>query len=196
MKNTCIIILAAGSSSRLGMPKQFLPFNNKTLLQHTVDEAWLSGAGKVLVVTGFEADTVSKAIEEQPVDIVFNRTWRDGMASGIVAGVGAAMISDSIDSIIIAVCDQPFISAEIFGKLYRTHIESQKPIVVSAYSDTVGTPALFSKQYFDELLSLKGTEGAKKIVKANSGAAGMVAFPMGYIDIDTKIDYEKLIAKK
>jgi molybdenum cofactor cytidylyltransferase len=87
MNNTAIIILAAGSSSRFGNIKQLLHFNNKTLLQHVIDEAIESGAENIVVVTGANADEVSKDIKDEKVTVVFNEQWEEGMASGIVAGL-------------------------------------------------------------------------------------------------------------
>ena len=87
MNNTAIVILAAGNSSRFGSAKQLLHFNNKTLLQHVIDEAIDAGAEPIVVVTGANADEVSKEIKSNKVEIVFNKDWKEGMASGIVAGV-------------------------------------------------------------------------------------------------------------
>ncbi len=65
MNNTGIIILAAGNSSRFGSAKQLLHFNNKTLLQHVIDEAIESGAEPIIVVTGANADEISKDIKHE-----------------------------------------------------------------------------------------------------------------------------------
>src|SRR6478735_4542023 len=109
MNNTAIIILAAGKAERFGSIKQLLHFNNKTLLQHAVDEALNACAVPVIVVTGANAEVVSNDLE----------------------------------NVIIAVCDQPFISSTLFKELYQTRQQVIKHIVASAYTDTIGTPALF-----------------------------------------------------
>jgi molybdenum cofactor cytidylyltransferase len=194
MNNTGIIILAAGGSSRLGNIKQLLPFNGKTLLQHVIDEATKAGVQPIIVITGANATRVSASIAASKVNILVNEDWQEGMASGIVAGVHKIVsLSDSIKKIIIAVCDQPFVTSGLFEQLDQMQNKSGKPIVACSYADTIGTPALFSIKYFDQLLTLKGDEGAKKILKSNRDDVATIDFPKGEIDIDTQKDYESLL---
>lgn len=195
MNKTGIIILAAGPSSRLGKPKQLLMHRGKTLIEHICSEALETGLHPVLVVTGAAADQVSKVLENKPVEIVFNEQWSTGMASGISAGLSELLKPDyGIESVIIAVCDQPFVSADLFKQLMKTKAEQNKGIVGCAYAGIIGTPVLFGKAYFGKLLALKGDEGAKKIVKTNSADLAGIPFEEGNIDIDTQEDYEQLIS--
>lgn len=197
MNNTAIIILAAGNSSRFGSTKQLLQFNNKTLLQHVIDEAIESGAEPIVVVIGANANEISKEIKSDKAEIVFNKDWEEGMASGIVAGLKKAItLNNDIENAIIAVCDQPFISSALFKQLYKTKNENLKHIVASTYANTIGTPALFTQKYFDTLMSLIGDEGAKKILLANKHDVITIDFPQGGIDIDTQDDYKKLLDKQ
>lgn len=197
MNNTGIIILASGSSSRFGSIKQLLHFNNKTLLQHVIDEAVDSGAEPVIVITGSNADEISKDIENGNIEIIYNEKWKQGMASGIVAGIKKAItLNNDIAKIIIAVCDQPFVSSAIFKQLYEQQEKTVKHIVASSYADTIGTPALFTQKYFDALMSLQGEEGAKKILKANAEDVATIDFPQGAIDIDTQKDYDNLLDRQ
>jgi CTP:molybdopterin cytidylyltransferase MocA len=196
MNNTGILILAAGGSSRFGTAKQLVRYNNKTLLQHVIDEAVLSGAEPVIVVTGSDADKISQNIRSEKVQIALNDHWQQGMAGSIVAGMKAAIAYNKIDQVIITVSDQPFVSSSLFEKLYQTQSESGQPIVACAYADTIGTPVLFTKRYFDVLLGLQGEQGAKKILQSNSQHTAVVDFPEGYIDIDTEADFKTLTDKQ
>ena len=194
MNNTGIVILAAGDSSRLGNMKQLLPFNGKTLLQHVIDEAADAGAQPIVVITGANANKVAASITDSRVSIVENGNWKEGMASGIVAGIRQITGQNKgVKKIILAVCDQPFVSSALFEQLDEKQNKSGKPVVASTYADTVGTPALFSMEFFDQLLSLTGDEGAKKILKSNTSDVATVPFPRGEIDIDTQKDYENLL---
>jgi molybdenum cofactor cytidylyltransferase len=197
MNNTAIVILAAGSSSRFGSAKQLLHFNNKTLLQHVIDEAMDSGAEPVIVVTGANADEVEKEIKNKKVEFVFNKSWKEGMASSIVAGVKKAItLINDIEKIIITVSDQPFVSSTLFKQLYQTQEKNVQQIVACSYADTIGTPVLFTQNYFDALMSLEGEEGAKKILKANNSDVATIDFPQGAIDIDTQKDYDELLDRQ
>ena len=196
MNNLGIIILAAGSSSRFGNTKQLLHFKGKTLLNHTIEEAIHAGAQPVVVVTGANADEISKEIKNEKVEIVFNENWEQGMASGIVVGLKKAIIlNKELKNVIITVCDQPFVSSSLFKQLFQRQNESTKHIVASAYANTIGTPALFTIKYFDALMGLAGDQGAKGLLKKYSEDLATVDFPDGYIDIDTQEDYENLLKR-
>lgn len=196
MNSTGIVILAAGSSTRLGSSKQLLPFHDKTLLQHVIGEAAAAGAVPIIVVTGANAKTVSQSIENEQVEIVFNEHWQQGKGSGIVAGVHKIRTTHTaVRNIILAVCDQPFVTTALFIQLYQTQQDSGKHIVASAYADTVGTPVLFTRKYFDHLLGLKEEEGAKQIMMKYNEDVATVDFPQGHIDIDTKEDYEHFLKR-
>lgn len=188
-----MIILAAGNSSRLGRPKQLLPYRGRTLLTHTTTEALNALLDPVVVVTGALHIEVSDSLHGQSVDIIFNPAWEEGMASGIVAGLSNILsLHPDLEAVIIAVCDQPFISSALLSQLVSTHDASGKGIVACAYADSVGTPVLFGRSYFEQLLALAGSEGAKKLLKQYPNDLATVDFPGGDIDIDTRDDVQKL----
>jgi molybdenum cofactor cytidylyltransferase len=197
MNSTAIIILAAGNSSRFSGTKQLLHFNNKTLLQHVIDEAIDSSAEPIIIITGANADEIEKEIKQENVQVIRNENWKEGMASSIVAGVKKAItLNNDIEKLIITVSDQPFVSSALFTQLYQTQEKNVQHIVACSYADTIGTPVLFTQNYFDALMSLQGDEGAKKILKANSNDVATVDFPQGAIDIDTQKDYDNLLDRQ
>ena len=106
------------------------------------------------------------------------------------------LVSANLDAIILMVCDQPYVNAALLKNLVNQHVESQKNIVASQYKDTLGTPVLFHKSFFPDLLKLKGDAGAKKILMDNSEQVQAVRFPLGDIDIDNMADYEMLLQQK
>jgi molybdenum cofactor cytidylyltransferase len=192
---TGIIILAAGGSSRLGRPKQLLDYKGKTLLQTVINEALETSCRPVITVLGANAKEI--ASQHDQVNFVINESWENGMASSIVAGLSTMIRNNSeIESIIIAVADQAFIKMINFNHLIEKQKETGKNIIASTYAGTVGTPALFKKDYFEALLSLTGAEGAKKILKQYPQDVETVVFERGEIDIDTETDYNNLISQQ
>ncbi len=190
---TALLILAAGSSSRLGQPKQKLFYKGRSLLQRAVDEGLASDCSDVLVVLGASEESVRIEIDQKDVRIVVNKDWKKGMSSSIKCGINALIKNKpEISQAIIMLCDQPFVDAEILNRLITAKQLSGKPIVACAYNNTLGTPVLFSQTYFSQLLSLEGQLGAKKLVFNNQDQVVSVPFPFGNIDIDTIEDYEKL----
>jgi molybdenum cofactor cytidylyltransferase len=194
MGKTGIIILAAGSSSRMGELKQLMKYKNKTFLQHIVGEAILANLKPVICVTGYKSDLIKDSLSDLDVSIVYNTQWPEGMGSGISVGIKQVMLSD-VDSVILAVSDQPYVSSELFGTMVGMKEQSGKGIVACSYAGTLGTPVLFGRNYFDWLKSLNGNQGAKNIVKLNLPDVCPVEFEKGSVDIDTKQDYEKLISE-
>jgi len=186
--------LAAGSSSRMGRPKQLLPYSGKSLLEHTVDTANDTDANPVIVVLGANAALLEKEISEKKVHVAVNTEWNEGMASSVRCGITTLQhIAPSCDAVIIMVCDQPFVSSSLLNELVATQKESGKPIVTSQYEIAVGPPALFHKTIFPELLELKGDAGARKIIEQRSADVATVLFKEGNIDIDTEADYKALL---
>ncbi|MFW0717862.1 nucleotidyltransferase family protein [Pedobacter sp. N23S346] len=191
--DTGIIILAAGNSSRLGRPKQLLVFKDKTLIEWTIDAALETNFKPVLVVLGAFADQIQ---EKLPPDLPFivNENWAEGMVSSIAAGVAEILKhAPELENMIITVSDQAFINATVLLALEQKQISTKKGIIASSYAKTTGTPALFNKRYFPQLLSLKGNNGAKSLLKLHDNDVETVAFALGNIDIDTETDYHNLI---
>lgn len=192
---TGIVILAAGNSSRLGRPKQLLKYKTSTLLKNTISEALKVENTFVMVITGANHEIIKKELNSFEITIVLNPDWESGMSSSITKGLNEIIhLNPDCEECIFAVCDQPFVTTSIFENLISKHCNTQKGIVASAYSDILGTPVLFYKKYFKELLKLKGQEGAKKLIKKYNNDVVSVPFEKGHIDIDTEEDYDKLIS--
>lgn len=193
---TGIIILAAGNSSRLGQPKQLLRYKDTTFLEYIIGEASVIKEAAVIVVTGANHELIEKEIDASKIKIAFNPDWELGMSSSINTGLNKALqLFPEIEKCILAVCDQPFVSHSIFENLITEYHKTKKGIVASSYAETVGTPVLFDKKYFNELLRLKGQEGAKKIINGFLEDTASTPFEKGNIDIDTEEDYNKLISE-
>lgn len=187
------MLLAAGSSSRLGKPKQLLFYKGISLLQHSFLAASGSVAKSLIIVTGANAELIKKELTNPEVILAENKEWKKGMASSIRCGLKALLqIAPSTDAVILMVCDQPYINSKLLNDLLATQVESGWPIVTSQYENTPGPPALFHKIIFPELLALKGEAGARKIVEKHAHEMATVSFQKGSVDIDTKEDYEAL----
>src|ERR1700761_1556804 len=109
---TAAIILAAGESSRLGQPKQNLLFKGQTLLQRTVDSALQSECKPVIVVLGANDSTI---IPPKETIVLYNKDWKEGMASSIRTAINELNKDLSVDKVIIMLCDQPFVKAELLN---------------------------------------------------------------------------------
>jgi molybdenum cofactor cytidylyltransferase len=187
------VVLAAGGSIRFGKPKQLAIFHGEPLVRRIVTAAKDAGCAPVVVVVGASAAQITPALAGLPVSIIEHPNWSNGLGSSIAVGVmHAASITPDLDAAILLPCDQPFVNAVMLRQLIQVHRESKKPIVASAYAETLGVPALFDRSCFEELLQLTGDSGAKGIILARQSDVTAFDFPAAAIDIDTATDYEKL----
>ncbi len=188
-----VIVLAAGSSYRLGQSKQLVVVDGKTLLEKSTEAALNSGADNVVVVLGAQAALHKKLLEKLPVKIFINESWNKGMGNSLKAGL-KYLVSNfpTTEAVIIMVCDQPFLTSEHLIKLIATYQKSPTEIIASSYNQTNGVPALFSRSLFNKLLQLDDNQGARKIIHHHQGTMLQVAFPKGEIDLDTPEDLTRL----
>ncbi|MEX0770673.1 MAG: nucleotidyltransferase family protein [Balneolaceae bacterium] len=188
-----VVILAAGSSSRLGRPKQLVDFKQKPLLQHVIDTVAPFNFTPAVLVLGAHADEILEAINQKDVTVSVNENWPEGIASSIRLGVLESMkLNESLESILFLLSDQPFVTPELIEKLIQKHTDGDQRITACSYRENIGVPAIFKKPFFPQLLDLKGDTGAKKIILQNIPDIDKVAFRKGYFDIDTAEDQEQL----
>ncbi|MEZ2335686.1 NTP transferase domain-containing protein [Mucilaginibacter sp. RCC_168] len=189
-----LIILAAGSSSRLGTPKQNLVYQGQTLLQRAIQTALTSVCHEnVVVILGANEGIIRPGISDQLVHIAYNTLWQEGMASSIRLGITELLsIQPLITGAILMLCDQPFVDPLLIYQLTEKKAETDFGIIACAYRESLGVPVLFDASYFPQLLMLQGKEGAKKLIKTFPNDVAQIAFPLGAIDIDTLEDYERL----
>jgi molybdenum cofactor cytidylyltransferase len=194
-----VVVLAAGASTRMGIgatPKQLLTYKGQTLVRRAAETALASLGRPVVVVLGANAVAVGRELE-LPVVVTRNPEWETGMGSSIRTGLEAVLAADaSVDAIVVMLCDQPFVTAELIDTLIERRRETSKTIVVTEYGGARGVPALFARELFAELGQLNGPEGARQIIRNHPDDAVAVSFAEAAIDIDTWQDYEALRVAK
>ncbi len=184
-----VVLLAAGSSSRMGQSKQLLSIDGKPLLLKAVDAALGSGANKTFVLLGSNDAAHRKIIDHLPLEIIFNPDWEKGMGTSLRVGVSNALkMIPEMEAVIIVVCDQPLVTSLHLKTLIQKYRTTKKAIIASAYENTIGVPALFNRSVFQKLLNLEDGHGAKKILMDMAESVELVDFPGGAIDLDTPED--------
>ena len=189
-----LVILAAGSSSRMGQPKQLLPYDGESLVRRSARLGLLSGCFPVTVVLGANNLLIGTELEDLPVFVTQNPDWEAGMASSIRVGLAHTLhVLPTVSAVLIALCDQPLVTPAFLHGLTDAFVAVGKPIVATRYGNTTGVPALFSRQLFEELEGLAGQEGARKLIAGHPDRVHAVPFPAAALDVDTPEDYLKLI---
>ena len=189
-----LLLLAAGSSSRLARPKQLLPYQGQTLLRHAAEVAAASPCRPLVLVTGALHDELLPEIDGLPFHVVRNDAWADGMGGSIAAGLQeleTASEAAKVDAVIVILCDQPLLTDEVIGQLIVQFQVTGQAVVASSYAGTQGVPALFSREIFPQLLALRGAAGARELLQQYAHLP-TVDFPGGATDVDTEAQYAAL----
>jgi molybdenum cofactor cytidylyltransferase len=189
------VVLAAGSSSRMGRPKQTLRFRDESLLRRAALAALGAGCRPVIVVTGAHAELSGRELEGLDVRQALNNLWETGMASSIRAGVEALSAADPhAAAAVLMLCDQPHVTSEVINGLVAAHRATGKAVVASEYDGGFGAPALFDRALFPELARLEGAAGAKEVIRRHAAEAHFLPFRGGEVDVDTPDDFSRLTA--
>lgn len=191
MSETGAIILAAGSSLRMGQPKQLMLRGGKPLLLHTVHAAVQAGADPVLVVTGAYGEKVNAALRHEPVRMIRNDRFPEGMGTSIAAGFREAAADPLLDCVFLLLCDQPAVDAPLLRKMRRRAASGEDGLVVCGYAGTVGPPLLISRPFFRAFAGTSPGSGAKDILLRHRKQLNVVEFEEGAIDLDKPSDLDR-----
>jgi molybdenum cofactor cytidylyltransferase len=183
------LVLAAGGSSRLGRPKQTLPYNGTTLLGHVLDSAHACGFDQLVVALGGASDEVRAKVDLTGADVVENREYGEGCASSIAAALSA--LDPRCGVLVLMLGDQPGVGPTVVRTLLARHGEA--PMAVSRYEDGRGHPFAFRRSVFPELAELHGDKAVWKMIERRPNDVVEVRVP-GRVppDVDTWADYEAL----
>ncbi len=178
MSKIAAVVLAAGSSQRLGRAKQSVEIGGETLLERAVRVAVEARLEPVIVIVR----DVGVASGLRGCEVVVNALAEEGMASSIRAGVARAQ-ELAVAGVVVMACDQVALRAEhlraLCGEVDR--------VTGSGYAGKVGIPAYFPAEKFSELMELRGDVGARELLR---GAAAVVDEGLG-LDVDTAADLER-----
>jgi molybdenum cofactor cytidylyltransferase len=184
-----VIILAAGESKRMGKQKLMLPFRQSTILEQVVKGFSYSNLFEIIVVLGQEYQEITKLKSLKLVHTLLNKDYKQGMSASIIAGVKA--VHKDTKGIMIALADMPFIEQSIIDCMINTYMEKGKGIIVPACNGRRGHPVIFSTAYRNELLTLKGDEGGRRIIETHPEDVFELEVGSDTVtrDIDTPEDY-------
>ena len=186
-RNVTAVILAAGRSTRMGGPNKLLAeLGGKTLVRTVTERALASKASSVVVVTGHQAEQVEQALSGLNVTFARNPDFAGGLASSVKSGI-AAVPADA-DGAVICLGDMPLISADLIDRLIETFAPDRGSLIAVPVSDgRRGNPVLWSRRFFNELMTLDGDIGARHLIARHGEAVAEVPVEGrgAFLDIDT-----------
>lgn len=186
------VVLAAGGSTRLGRPKQLLPFGDGVLLDVVLDLVRARSFEQRIVALGGSAEEVRAAVDLDGFDVVLNDDFRSGCSSSIGAAVNA--VRDDIDAIVLLLGDQPMMQAESIDAVIAGRGDA--PIAVARYRDGIGHPFVLSRATFPAIGALQGDRGVWKLIERLGTAVARIDVGRRMpADVDTEADYQALLAE-
>lgn len=187
------ILLAAGLSSRMGEPKQLLPFGESTIVETVVDSMLGAKFDEVIVVVGHRASEIREQLGTRPVSTVFNPNYREGMLTSAQTGIRGLQESDAFALMLV---DQPFITSALIDRVVDAYVQTDKGIALPSYNYKRGHPVVFHQRYAGEILAL-GTDsgGVRTLFKKYSDDIHYVTVDTDRVlrDIDYREDYERAL---
>ena len=190
---TAGIILAAGTSSRLGQNKQLVTIGDRCVIQRIVDAATSSHLSQLFLVLNPGAQSAEKLlkdhIDKQRVTVIVNPDFQDGMSTSLKAGLEAAL---DFPSAMFLLGDQPFVDFELINTLLETFWRSECQIVAPTFQGRRRNPVIFGKTLYGEILTVSGDQGAREIIARHQNTTKLVEFtkPALFLDIDTRDDID------
>ena len=186
------IVLAAGSSRRMGQPKQLLMLNGKTLLEHTLGNVREAGIGEIVLVLGANAEEIGSRILTDGLKVVVNAGHEAGMGTSLRTGLAA--VSPEMEAALIVLADQPFVRPRTLRAIVESRRSTGAQITIPLYNGFRGNPVLLDRSVFPEVMSLSGDVGCRAIFGTHvEGIHKLPVDDMGVlIDIDSPEDLQHL----
>jgi CTP:molybdopterin cytidylyltransferase MocA len=189
------VLLAAGSSSRLGQPKQSVKISGDSLVRRAAMQLLKLNPVILIVVTGYGSDAVEKGLHDLKLRIVKNENWEQGVGSSIACG--AQNVAEEVDGLLVALCDQWKVDENDLNRLISAWSSDISVIIASSWNETksliYGPPVLFPRKYIRELTNLSGNQGAKALIARNMDKVKFAAMENAAFDLDTPADLEQVL---
>jgi molybdenum cofactor cytidylyltransferase len=185
------VVLAAGSSSRMGRNKLLFDVGGEALVQRIVRAAAEARLDPIVVVLGHEADAVRGALASLACRFVVNARHAEGMKSSVCTGIGA--LSSGVDAAVVLLGDMPFVTAEMIRALAARYRTGTCLMVLSDYSGVTAPPTLIDRSLFSELIDDSVRGCSRTLRSRHPDRATTLAWPAAALaDVDVPADYERL----
>ncbi|MGH7776135.1 MAG: nucleotidyltransferase family protein [Candidatus Dormibacterales bacterium] len=189
------LVLAGGSSRRLGRPKQLVSVGGEPLLQRVVGEACRSSLDEVWVILGAHAEEIRAGVDLGRAQVVVNERHESGMASSLRAGLAA--LDAGVERVVVILGDQPDLEAGVVDALLELQLRGGRPAAALSFDGLLHPPVVMARELWGGLESLEGDIGCRAILRARPELVAALPAPGGGrhpMDVDTPEDLERVRA--
>lgn len=189
------VVLAAGLSSRMGNNKLLMPLGGKPVIEHVVSELLKSTIDSVAVVGGKDYQAIQTILESYPLIWVYNKNYREGQAESIKEAVKILMEDTRLKGILFVMGDQPLLAHDKINEMLDIFKQYEERILVPVDPDgRRGAPVIFHRKFFEDLLTLQGDQGGKRVIAGYPGSVIEYQVPEEHFfwDVDTIESFEKV----
>ncbi|MCZ2258183.1 nucleotidyltransferase family protein [Sporosarcina sp. G11-34] len=191
----CALILAAGTSNRMGKPKQLLLLGNRTILEHVIHHSLEKDFSEVIAVIGHETEMIKKviSIDDKRFRWVENADYLSGQSASLRIGIES--LREHHSNIMVFLGDLPFTSTETIRLIYQSGVarmkESEEAFMIRpTHKGVSGHPVFFGNIDRNLFAQLQGDKGGKTIMNKISDHILLDVDDHGILfDVDTPSDY-------
>ncbi len=188
------VLLAAGTSSRMGRNKLFLSLRGETVLRRAALTALAAGLDPLLVVLGHEAERAQAELSGLRCTVVLNANYAQGINTSLRTGITA--VPEHVAAALVMLADMPFVTGRMLKAIVERYRTGTAPLVVSSYQGVDAPPMLYDRSLFAELRALDGDGCGKQVVKRHRKESLEVLWPASALrDLDVPADVDAVLAE-
>jgi molybdenum cofactor cytidylyltransferase len=190
------ILLAAGTSSRMGSNKLLFELEGETVLRRAVKRALAGGLSPLVVVLGHESDKAARELEGLACEWALNPLYAQGINSSLKSGVMAVQ-GMKAPAAMVLLADMPFVTPEMIAEMIERFRTTTAPLVISDYEGVNAPPMVYDRSLFMELLMMTGEGCGRQVVKRHRSEAEVIPWPVAALaDIDVPEDYARVKSRQ
>jgi len=184
------VLLAAGSSVRMGRNKLLFAFNGETIVRRAARQA-LAVLDPVVVVLGHEADRIRVELAGLPCLTTVNPDHARGIHASVWAGLAA--LPPGVEAVVVLLADMPLVTSAMIAQVVDRYRRSGAPLVISQYGDAIAPPHLYARSLFADLAQAEGC--GKQVIRRHRAEAAVLSWPDAALtDLDVPADRDRVEA--
>lgn len=185
------VLLAAGTSSRMGCNKMLFELGGESVLRGAARRALAGGLSPLLVVLGHQAERARQELDGLACQVVINPEYDQGITASLKAGVSA--LPPTVPAAVVLLADMPLVSAEMIAEMVTRYRATGAPLVISDYGGVTAPPMLYDRRFFGELRQMTAGGCGRQVVKRHRTEAQVLSWPATTLaDLDVPEDYARI----